>query len=506
MKIFYPSVLFTPLAILFIGSLVFVSHNFAFAASSATVSATAKISVCGNSVKEGGEQCDGSDFGGKQCSNLGFDGGTMGCSASCEYNTSSCTTSAEETATPLFSSDIGGSYTVTDSSDSSEISLPTNFYSDDVRLDMFAFDKSSIQSSEPAPSGKSFIGKVYDFQFVDSNGNTVSTLSKPATVTLTYADTDTSGIDISTLAPYRRETNDTVWHSISSYSVNTTNKTITFDTDSFSSFTIFGSAPTPSTPAPSGGGGGGGGGGFISPSVTGATFAGKAYPLSKVIILKDAQIAAQTVAGNDANFSFNLTGLTPGSYMFSLYAEDKDGLKSPLFTFPITVQSGAVTNVGNIFIAPTLSANKTEVQQGGILALFGQTAPNSKVTITVNSATQLLEQVNTGIDGVYLYDLDTSVLAFGDHTARSKTALAAGIISGDSPVVAFSVGNQNVAAPLPKNALRGDLNGDGRVNIIDFSILAYWYGRSNPPARVDLNGDGKVDLVDFSILAFYWTG
>jgi hypothetical protein len=41
---------------------------------------------------------------------------------------------------------------------------------------------------------------------------------------------------------------------------------------------------------------------------------------------------------------------------------------------------------------------------------------------------------------------------------------------------------------------------------VDFSITAYWYGKENPPADVDFNGDGKVNLVDFSIMAFYWTG
>ena len=50
------------------------------------------------------------------------------------------------------------------------------------------------------------------------------------------------------------------------------------------------------------------------------------------------------------------------------------------------------------------------------------------------------------------------------------------------------------------------MNKDSRVNLVDFSIAAYWYKRSTPPPSADLNGDGKVDLVDFSILAFYWTG
>ena len=504
MKILSLTVLIISSAALLLGSFFFDKSQFALAAPNAIISATAKISVCGNGIKESGEQCDGSDFGGKQCVDLGFDAGTIACSASCEYNTSGCTTIAQKTATQFLSSTIGGSYTIPDGNDSCGINLPADFYYSGVLLQMFAFDKSAVQPSQPAPSGKSFVGKICDFRFMDSNGNTVSTLSKPATVTLTYTGADTSGIDVGTLAPYRRETNDTAWHPITSYNVNTANNTISFDTDSFSRFAIFGSAPVSSIPTSSGGGGGSGS--IINPSVTGVTFTGKAYPLSKVFLLKDAQIAAQTIAGNDANFSFNLTGLTPGSYMFSLYAEDKNGLNSPLFTFPITVQSGAVTNVGDIFIAPTLSADKTEVQRGGTLTLFGQTAPNAKVTITVNSSRQLLEQVHTGTDGVYLYDLDTSALAFGDHTARSKTALMSNIISGDSPVVAFSIGNKTIAAPPPRAASRGDLNGDGRVNIVDFSILAYWYGRPSPPVQIDLNGDGKINLVDFSIMAFYWNG
>ena len=53
---------------------------------------------------------------------------------------------------------------------------------------------------------------------------------------------------------------------------------------------------------------------------------------------------------------------------------------------------------------------------------------------------------------------------------------------------------------------KGDLSGDNKVNLIDFSILAYWYKRPQPLAKNDLNADGKVDLIDFSIMAFHWTG
>jgi hypothetical protein len=50
-----------------------------------------------------------------------------------------------------------------------------------------------------------------------------------------------------------------------------------------------------------------------------------------------------------------------------------------------------------------------------------------------------------------------------------------------------------------------DLNCDGRVNITDFSILMYWWGKKTPGVRADINKDGIVNLVDLSIMLYWWT-
>jgi hypothetical protein len=48
--------------------------------------------VCGNGVREFGEQCDGSDLGGVTCEARGCTGGgTLGCTTSCTFDTSQCT-------------------------------------------------------------------------------------------------------------------------------------------------------------------------------------------------------------------------------------------------------------------------------------------------------------------------------------------------------------------------------------------------------------------------------
>lgn len=48
----------------------------------------------------------------------------------------------------------------------------------------------------------------------------------------------------------------------------------------------------------------------------------------------------------------------------------------------------------------------------------------------------------------------------------------------------------------------GDINGDGSVNVVDFSIMLSKWGTSDPSS--DLNGDGVVNIVDFSILLSKW--
>ena len=51
-----------------------------------------------------------------------------------------------------------------------------------------------------------------------------------------------------------------------------------------------------------------------------------------------------------------------------------------------------------------------------------------------------------------------------------------------------------------------DLNGDYRIDIVDLSILLYYYERSDDAAlRYDSSKNGTVDFPDVSIMMYYWT-
>ncbi len=262
------------------------------------------------------------------------------------------------------------------------------------------------------------------------------------------------------------------------------------------------------TTASSKGGGGGGGGGYTAPPVvTRANFSGRAYPKSIVTLLKDAQISATTIAGTDANFQLSVSGLASGNYIFSVYSEDSKGVRSSLLTFPVSVTSGATTNVSGIFITPTIAVDKSEVKRGDNVAIFGQSSPQSDIVISVSSEEEFFGKTISDKDGVYLYNFDTSLLDYGTHDTKSKASIGNQLVSGWSNLVGFKVGTKNIPAQPPTQSLmKGDLNNDRNVNLIDFSIAAYWYKRPSPPSSADLNSDGKVDLIDFSIMAYNWTG
>jgi hypothetical protein len=252
--------------------------------------------------------------------------------------------------------------------------------------------------------------------------------------------------------------------------------------------------------------GGGGGGAFILTQTTIATFLGRAYPSSEVTILQDGQVKASTIAGPDSNFSVSISGLSGGNYIFSIYGEDKDGNRSSLTTFPVSVTAGAATQISGIFIAPTIGTDKSSVKRGDNIAIFGQSVPNGKITISVGSDDQIFKQVSADKSGIYLLNFNTSPLEMGSHIAKSKAAIE-DEISPFSGAVGFIVGKVTVLNENKKEVnTKIDLNGDKKVNLVDFSIMAFWYAKPNPPKKIDLNNDGKINLIDLSILAHYWSG
>jgi len=252
---------------------------------------------------------------------------------------------------------------------------------------------------------------------------------------------------------------------------------------------------TPSPPPPGGGGG-------VPPSLpANVIFKGRAYPNAFLTILKNNVVTATFFAESSGLFEKELTGVSGGIYNFGISAEDKEGRKSVTLSFNVSILGGKTTTISGIFISPTISLVPTQVEKGSTIDIFGQSFPESQVKIFVSSAKETVKESISNKQGDWNYKLNTDPLEEGEHQAKAKALFEDGEQSSFSHTLSFLV-----LAPGALVCEGADLNFDGKINLIDFSILLYFWGQSNPSNRcVDINFDSIVDLVDFSIMMYWWT-
>lgn len=236
---------------------------------------------------------------------------------------------------------------------------------------------------------------------------------------------------------------------------------------------------------------------------------GTAYPGSVVSVLKNGVIAGEAPANPDGTFEVRVRNVGQGTYSFGMRAEDPERLKSKLLMISVYVTGGVTTVVDGIFIPPTITTDKVEVRRGEPVTFLGRSAPNTELRLSISSDIEFLRRATSSMQGVWSYTFDSSLLDFGEYRGKAKT-LTASDTSPYSDEILFRVANEtrlrNRISGLAGFRKRCDLNNDDRVNILDFSIMAFWYKRLGFPTKVDLSDDGKVNLTDLSILAYCWTG
>lgn len=101
---------------------------------------------------------------------------------------------------------------------------------------------------------------------------------------------------------------------------------------------------------------------------------------------------------------------------------------------------------------------------------------------------------------VTAYDTSGNESAFSNEVSKS--------ISGEACGDGNCSGSENCAnCPADCGSCRkGDLNGDGSVNSLDYSLLVSKWFQTQNIENEDLNKDGKVNVRDLGILMSNWTG
>lgn len=261
-------------------------------------------------------------------------------------------------------------------------------------------------------------------------------------------------------------------------------------------------------PAGSGGGGSSGGGSRASGGSdvdlgdTSVSTEGTAYPNQTVHILIDGEEVGTVEADSDGEFDFAVA-TEPGATTMGFWANDQNGVRSITFNTTFDVTQGAVTTVRDIMLPPTIQANETEIDPGDTVTFSGQTAPEKTVELFIDN--QSVTETTSDGDGLWSISYETNGLSAAEHLAKARFITGSGGLQTES---SFSNSITLFVGVEGRASTPSDLNRDGEVNLIDFSILIFWWGTaggdSDPPA--DINGNGSVAIEDFSILLFNWTG
>lgn len=171
-------------------------------------------------------------------------------------------------------------------------------------------------------------------------------------------------------------------------------------------------------------------------------------------------------------------------------------------------------------IAAVDTSSHTSAQTAAVTGTTGadSAAPsvptNLRSTMTTANSVALAWNASTDNTGVTAYDVFRNGTKVGSPTTTAFTD------SGLAPNTTYSytvkardaAGNSSAASSAlsvktltGSAASSGDLNGDGKVNITDLSILlSHWNATGVPVTQGDVNADGKVNITDLSILLSHW--
>jgi hypothetical protein len=252
-----------------------------------------------------------------------------------------------------------------------------------------------------------------------------------------------------------------------------------------------------------------GGGGGSSGSTTGSTavMSGWAFPSAKLTLLKDGAVSTTLIANPNGSFQITLNNLHNGPYQLAIFAEDPNGTISSSHVINLLVNNNQTYNFTNIIIPPTISANPTSVSFNASYTVAGYAPAGSSVAVSVPNLNTTVGTATADSNGYYQLNL-LGNLPPGVQALRARATLNGFTSLYSRPVLVqfYLPGEVPIPPPPPQLGICVDYNRDRRVNLIDFSILLFWFGKPAAPPTIDCNRDRAIDIKDFSILMYFWTG
>lgn len=233
------------------------------------------------------------------------------------------------------------------------------------------------------------------------------------------------------------------------------------------------------------------------PDTTNIYFGGYSFPDATISYSLNGDVISTIQADTSGYFEGIYPSVEAGENTFSFQAENYEGDESHLVSYAYTVQTTSPVYISGIVLPPIL-----DVSSEGDLE--GIAIPGSEIQIFgVDLSDQSLHIVNTisvNPDGTYAIEFDLR-----DPTVYDQYYVGCewkGLDCGFSQVVEVQMVGDSYKFV---GEVFADFTQDVEVNFVDFAFIraAFLSGKNNPV--YDLNKDGTINLVDFSLLNYQWT-
>jgi hypothetical protein len=212
------------------------------------------------------------------------------------------------------------------------------------------------------------------------------------------------------------------------------------------------------------------------------------------IVAKVEFFVGQTKVGEDtiAPYTGSWTAPKSGSYILYAQATDDKGLAVQTEAFSVGVGTGS---------APSPPPVDTTPPQTAITSNPSSSTTDTSANFTFNS-TENNSIFQCKLDAAAFSSCDLpqsySGLSSGSHTFSVEATDPAGNIDATPATYKWTI----TTTPLPPPAKVGDVNNDGKVDILDISVLLSNFSKAT--ASCDLNKDGTVNVFDLSILLSHY--
>jgi len=175
------------------------------------------------------------------------------------------------------------------------------------------------------------------------------------------------------------------------------------------------------------------------------------------------------------------------------------------------------STVGESYGESNPSASSPNALQIGDFGEWDWVITNNDAATASNWFFRMVYASGTAVDSYASYPELTAVAAssggggssggsIGVAAGGGGSAAGSGTVSGTTTTPSGTPSSSPILQPtLPTGFECVDLNHDNRVDIIDLSILLYYYGRLPPSGWCSFLENGVVDFKDVSILMYYWT-